>query len=127
MHEYKLSQSIICFFFETINVKETNIFCHFSFSKTVVYWSFFASSRASSHLLFNVFLLTTKVILFFFSASLIADKSSESNVSYSFWNCSYFWVTTAIFSVYLPFFIRNVFLLPISFLDFQTFVLLLMC
>ena len=81
--------------------------------------SFFASSKASSLLLFNAFPLTNKVISFFSSASLIAGTNSESNASYSFWNCSYFWVTTTISLVIFYFFIRTVFLLRIVFLVFQ--------
>ena len=73
-----------------------------------IFWHFwFSDSKASLLLLFNEFPLTRKVILFFSSPSLIPHTNSESNVSYSFWKCSYLWVTTAISSVIFPFTIEQ--------------------
>ena len=82
-------------FFANNLYKRNKIFASFGIFR-LAKWFF---SKASLLLLFNGFPLTRKVILSFSSPSLIPHTNSESNVSHSFWKCSYFWVTIAISSV----------------------------
>ena len=105
-------------FFANSLYKRNNIFASFGIFR-LAKWFF---SKVYLLLLFNGFPLTRKVILFFSSPSLIPHTNSESNVSYNFWKCSYFWVTTAISSVIFPFTIEQFSFYQSFFLFFKLFL-----